>query len=84
MASDPAPLRGLRVLDFSTGIAGPYAARVLREAGAEVLKAVHTADPEGVHAEDTVCDGRALAALDEGGAKSRVADLRARELHRRP
>jgi len=38
MASDPAPLRGLRVLDFSTGIAGPYAARVLREAGAEVLK----------------------------------------------
>ena len=38
MALDPGPLEGLRVLDFSTGIAGPYAARVLREAGAEVLK----------------------------------------------
>ena len=38
METDPSPLRGLRVLDLSTGIAGPYAARVLREAGAEVLK----------------------------------------------
>ena len=38
MALDPAPLRALRVLDLSTGVAGPYAARVLREAGAEVLK----------------------------------------------
>ena len=34
--SELRPLHGLRVVDLSTDIAGPYAARLLREAGAAV------------------------------------------------
>lgn len=36
--SELRPLHGLRVVDLSTDIAGPYAARLLREAGAAVVK----------------------------------------------
>ena len=35
---NPSPLRGLRVADESVGIAGAYAARLLSEAGAHVVK----------------------------------------------
>ena len=38
MTAGPAPLEGVRVLDLSTMIAGPYCAAILGEFGAEVLK----------------------------------------------
>lgn len=37
-AYPPQPLKGLRVLDFSTLLPGPYATLLLAEAGAEVIK----------------------------------------------
>jgi crotonobetainyl-CoA:carnitine CoA-transferase CaiB-like acyl-CoA transferase len=37
-SSAPAPLDGLRVVDLSTGIAGPYATKLFVDAGADVAK----------------------------------------------
>ena len=34
----PRPLAGIRVVDFSSMIAGPYCSRLLADCGAEVLK----------------------------------------------
>ncbi len=43
MAADTPPLRGLRVLEYATGIAGPYAGRLLASLGATVVKV----EPDG-------------------------------------
>ncbi|MDE2363619.1 MAG: CoA transferase [Hyphomicrobiales bacterium] len=79
--SDPTalPLSGLRVLDFSIMLAGPYCARLLADAGAEVIK---IEPPEGD-------DMRLRTPLREGfssyfgqlnaGKRSVALDLKCRE-----
>ncbi len=74
-----APLEGERVVAFTTGIAGGYAAKVLRDAGAEVV----TVEPPGGDSFRTysasgtpasVADPAPLYRFLHGGQASRVAD----------
>jgi crotonobetainyl-CoA:carnitine CoA-transferase CaiB-like acyl-CoA transferase len=57
--SDQAPLQGLRVLDLSSMIAGPYAAQILADYGADVIK---IEPPEG----DLMRKGGTLKNADMG------------------
>jgi len=70
---------GLRVLDFSTTIAGPHCARMLGDMGAEVIK-VETADGETMRTRPPVRNGcsTAFGQLNVG-KKSLVLDLKSPE-----
>jgi crotonobetainyl-CoA:carnitine CoA-transferase CaiB-like acyl-CoA transferase len=70
---------GLRVLDFSTTIAGPHCARMLADTGAEVIK-VETAEGETMRSRPPVRQGcsTAFGQLNVG-KKSLVLDLKSAE-----
>ena len=70
----PLPLEGVRVLDLATFIAAPFAASVLGEFGAEVIKVEHPTggDPMRRFGTPTREDGRTLAWLSEARNKRSV------------
>ncbi|GHA98560.1 CoA transferase [Streptomyces tendae] len=59
-ASAPAPLTGLRVLDLATLFAGPLAATMLGDFGAEVIKVEHPTRPDPSRGHGPSKDGVAL------------------------
>jgi crotonobetainyl-CoA:carnitine CoA-transferase CaiB-like acyl-CoA transferase len=69
-------LQGLRVLDFSTTIAGPHCTRMLRDMGAEVIK-IETADGETMRTRPPVRGNcSAVFGSYNVGKKSVVLDLK--------
>jgi len=67
---------GLRVLDFSTTIAGPHCARMLADMGAEVIK-IETAEGETMRSRPPVRNGCSTAfGQFNVGKKSLVLDLK--------
>ena len=68
--------RGLRVLDFSTTIAGPHCTRMLADMGAEVIK-IEQAEGETMRTRPPVRDGfSSLFGQLNAGKKSLVLDLK--------
>src|SRR5579871_6691732 len=72
-------LHGLRVLDFSTTIAGPHCSRMLADVGADVIK-IESADGETMRIRPPVRNGcSSLFGQLNAGKKSVVLDLKSPE-----
>src|SRR6201992_1613313 len=70
---------GLRVIDFSTTIAGPHCARMLADMGAEVIK-VETSEGETMRTRPPVRNGcSTVFGQLNVGKKSLVLDLKSRD-----
>ncbi len=81
-ASENLPMSGLRVIDVGTFLAGPYAASMLGEFGAEVLKVEHpvAGDPMRRFGTESKRHDATLAWLSEARNKKSVTlDLRQQE-----
>ncbi|MBT3334262.1 MAG: CoA transferase, partial [Rhodospirillaceae bacterium] len=74
--SSKAPLAGIRVIDFTTVIAGPYCTRLLADCGAEVIK-IETDVGDQIRHVPPISDGASsyFGHLN-AGKKSIVLDLR--------
>ena len=77
MADDnPRPLTGLRVLDFSTTIAGPHCGRLLADMGAEVIK-IESPDGDLMRSRPVLRDGMStMYGQLNAGKRSIVLDLK--------
>ena len=70
------PLAGMRVLDFTTTIAGPYCARLLADLGAEVIK-IEAPDGDMLRTRPPLRDGAStLYGQLNAGKKSIALDLK--------
>jgi crotonobetainyl-CoA:carnitine CoA-transferase CaiB-like acyl-CoA transferase len=80
----PGPLAGIRVLDVSTVLAGPFTAQLLGDYGAEVIKVEHPRKPDSMRTHGRSKDGVPLWWKMIGRNKRCVGldlgDERAREL----
>jgi crotonobetainyl-CoA:carnitine CoA-transferase CaiB-like acyl-CoA transferase len=76
-AADPfdrhGPLRGLRVLDCSTILAGPLICQVLGDFGADVIKVEHPNRPDGMRGHGHAVDGHGLWWKEVGRNKRTIA-----------
>lgn len=54
------PLRGLRVVDCSTILAGPLTCQILGDFGADVIKIEHPSRPDGMRGHGRVVDGHGV------------------------
>ena len=74
--TNPRPLHGLRVLDFSTTIAGPHCSRLLADMGADVIK-VESAEGDLMRSRPVQRDGAGtMFGQLNAGKRSIVLDLK--------
>jgi CoA:oxalate CoA-transferase len=79
-AAPDAPMSGLRVVDFSTLVAGPWATRLMADCGAEVIKVETVGEGDLLRYAPPIVDGmsRVFAQFNRG-KKSVVLDLKSAE-----
>ena len=72
----PAPLHGIRVVDLTQVLAGPYCTYQLALLGAEVIKIEKVGGEEMRKSEPKICDNSILFAMLNRGKKSIEVNLK--------